>query len=495
MFFPFIFGTTKEKEASRPSLFIYNTLTQKKEIFIPLRKSFVTLYHCGPTVYDRSHIGNIRSYVFSDILRKTLELNSYKVKQVINITDIGHLTSDADDGDDKMSLGLKREGLPHTKEGLKSLSKKYTALFIEDLKKLNIALPHFLPKASEHIEGDIALIETLLQKEYAYHTRDGIYFDTKRFPSYGKLGHKDKEIQKGGARIILNTEKRNDADFALWKKSIDKKIGWESPWGNGFPGWHIECSVMSMQYLGKQIDIHTGGIDHIGTHHNNEKAQSEASTGKQFVRYWMHHEHILLSKEKISKSKKNTISLPQLEDHGYTPLAYRYFLLMSHYRTQVNFTFNTLLASQKTLKKLHCFFVENLLPQKKKGKVNEKYALSFFSALNNDLDTPRALALLHSVVKDSSLSLSDKKATILFFDRVLSLGFRDFEKRDILPLSIGKESLEKDIEKIKQERDNARKEKNWEKADTLRKLLFEKGYTVFDGEDGKTHIEKREFRS
>jgi cysteinyl-tRNA synthetase len=311
--FPFFLGATQSsEEASKLPLFFYNTLTGNKDTFTPLKQDGVGMYNCGPTVYDYVTIGNWRAYVFADTLRRVLEYNDIKVTQVMNITDVGHLTSDADAGEDKMTLALAREGKPLTLEAMKEVADFYTNAFLEDLAQLNIKRPAALPRASEHVEAMEALIATLMEKEYAYKTSDGVYFDISRFPSYGKLGNIKLEGQKEGARVEENAEKRNPQDFALWKRNDN--LGWDAPWGKGFPGWHIECSAMSMHYLGKQFDIHTGGIDHIPIHHNNEIAQSEAATGRQYVRFWLHNAFLNIEGTKISKSLGNTIYIHNIID-------------------------------------------------------------------------------------------------------------------------------------------------------------------------------------
>ncbi len=484
---PLLFtGNTNPTEGSKPPLVFFNTLTRKKEVFTPLKKDYVRMYNCGPTVYDYIHIGNLRAFVFADTIRRTLLLNGYKVMQVVNITDIGHLTSDGDEGDDKMTLALKREGKKLSLEAMYALASKYTESFLENLDELNIKRPSVLPRASEHIKPDIALIETLVQKEYAYRTSDGVYFDTSRFPEYGKLGGIDLKGQKSGARVEVNPEKHNPHDFALWKKN--NELGWESPWGRGFPGWHIECSAMAMEYLGKEIDIHTGGIDLVGTHHNNEIAQSEAATNKPFARYWMHNEFINIEGVKISKSLKNTVSLNQLIEHGYNPLAYRYWLLTGHYRTKMNFSFTALDASAKALKRLHSFFVEKLLPVKG-GDVDESYAEKLLLAMNNDLDTPKAIALLWELVKDNNISDSVKKTTMLHFDRVLGIGLLRLAKSGDASVSldvkeVDVKDLPEDVRELVEKREKARNEKDWETADTLRSKITKHGYEVEDTQDG-----------
>jgi cysteinyl-tRNA synthetase len=484
---PFIFtGYSNVVEDAKPPLLLFNTLTRKKEVFKPIRKDYVRMYNCGPTVYDYIHIGNLRAFVFADILRRTLVLNGYKVKQVINITDVGHLTSDADDGDDKMTLALKREGKELTLEAMYEVATKYMDNFLEDLEALNIRRPSVMPRASEHIQADIALIDTLMQKEYAYRTADGIYFDTTRFTEYGKLGGIDLSGQKSGARIEVNIEKRNPIDFALWKRN--DSLGWESPWGRGFPGWHIECSAMAMEYLGKELDIHTGGIDLIGTHHNNEIAQSEAATNKPFARTWMHNEFINIEGTKISKSLKNTVSLKQLIGHGYNPLAYRYWLLTGHYRTKMNFSFSALDGASNALIRLQKFFVEKL-SSAKGGKADDVYVAKLLTIVNNDLDTPQAVALLWELVKDEEISDTAKRATMLHFDKALGLGFVSLAKSSatsvqlpVVPVTI--DSLPNTIRSLVEDREKAREEKKWTHADELRNELKKKGYDIEDSSDG-----------
>ncbi len=483
---PFVMNTTEKSSAAKLPLFFYNTLTRKKEIFEPVHNDYVRMYNCGPTVYDYAHIGNLRSYVFSDIIRRVLLINGYKVMQVVNVTDVGHLTSDADEGEDKMTLALKREGKPLTLEAMKEVADTFTEAFLEDLTALNIKHPSALPRASEHVDADIALIETLMQKEYAYQTSDGVYYDTTRFDGYGKLGGIDTEALKEGARVEMNAEKRHHTDFALWKRN--DTIGWESPWGRGFPGWHIECSAMAMEYLGKEIDIHTGGIDHIGTHHNNEIAQSEAATGKQFARYWMHHAHIMVEGTKFSKSLQNTIKLRQLVDHGFAPLAYRYWLLAGHYRTQMNFSFHALEGAQTALRRLHRFFVEHL-SQVAGGTVNASYNEPFLRVMNDDLDTPKALALVWDLVKDEEVQPADKRATLLHFDRVLGIGIIELARSGSKGIQLDVDSqditeLPESIRMLVEDREAARTEKDWARADTLRNDLEKHGYAVEDTEDG-----------
>lgn len=487
----------KNKSKTIP-IFLQNTLSNKKEEFVSRKENIITMYNCGPTVYDYAHIGNLRAYVFADILKRMFLYNNYEVKQVINITDVGHLTSDADEGEDKIEDAVKREGLKINK-----IIKLYTDAFLNDLQKLNIDTNKILfPKATEHIQEQIVFIQTLEEKGYTYKISDGIYFDTALLPDYGKLGNINTEGIKAGARIKENKEKKNPTDFALWKFSLSNDTNdkpekkreqeWDSPWGIGFPGWHIECSAMSMKHLGKQIDVHTGGIDHIPVHHNNEIAQTESITGKQFVNYWMHNEHITIDGQKISKSIGNTIYLKNIIDRGLSPLSLRYWFLTSHYRTRSNFTWEALESSQIALFKLHKHFVEDYLPRRqtggvKDGIVNTMYENKFHTYINDDLDTPKVIALVWDLIKDKNVSNKDKHFTLLAFDKILGFGFNQSNEKLVLLLSGKSEKLEigslpKIIREIVGERKKAREEKDFKKADKLREELKEKGYEINDKE-------------
>ncbi len=493
--FPFMFGGTADGAAgARPPLYLYNTLTRTKERFTPQKSDYVRMYNCGPTVYDYAHIGNLRTYVFVDILRRTLRANGYKVMQVMNITDVGHLTSDADQGEDKMTVGLKREGLPISLEGLTTLADRYTEAFLEDLDSLLIKRPGELPRASQHIHGMIALISTLIEKEYAYRTSDGVYFDTTRFSGYGKLGGIDTSAQKPGARVETNPEKRHPADFALWKRGDD--LGWESPWGKGFPGWHIECSAMSMEYLGKELDIHTGGVDHIGTHHNNEIAQSEAATGKPFARFWLHSEHLSIEGARIAKSAGNAIRLRQLVEHGCHPLGYRYWLLTSHYRSPIMFSFGALSGAETALRRIHRLFVEELM-EYQNGSIDPSYREQLVLALNDDLDTPKAVALLAAVVKSTALTPGDKRATLLYFDKLLGLGLLELTKGAVSQITlrvVGHNDQPKEVREAVEAREQARKEKRYADADRLRAEVLAHGYTIEDTPNGPAVTQRTEER-
>ncbi len=370
------------------------------------------MYHCGPTVYDYVHIGNLRSFFLADLLRRTFEFFGLEVFQVMNITDVG-IGGNNDEGEDKIVQGLKREGKTISMENMKELGDFYTERFKEDIKRLNIKVPNVLPKASEHIERQIELIGILETKGFTYQTSDGIYFDTNKDSDYGKLGGLS---ESGESRIETNTEKRNSRDFALWK--LNSNLGFPSPWGQGFPGWHLECSAMSTKYLGDTFDIHTGGLDLAPIHHNNEIAQSESANGSPLANYWIHNEFVNVKEGKMAKSEGNQITLNALVEHGSAPLAYRYFLLMAHYRTPVTFSWEALEAAQNAYNRL-TKFVANL---SKIGKINESYKDKFKEKLENDLNTPQALAVLWGLVKDDKISPEDKLATLFDFDKVLGLG-------------------------------------------------------------------------
>lgn len=463
-----------------PKLEIYNTLTKEKEEFKPIKKKTVGMYNCGPTVYLYAHLGNLRAYVFADILKRTLQYDGYKVKQVINITDVGHLTSNADSGVDKVEKEAAKEN-----KTVKEITEFYAQAFFDDLKKLNIETEGTIfPKASEHIKEQIDLIKILEKKGFTYKTSDGIYFDTSKFPDYGKLGGINLKGLEEGARIGVNKEKKNPTDFALWKFSPavgefgKRQQEWDSPWGVGFPGWHIECSAMSMKYLGKTFDLHTGGIDHIPVHHNNEIAQSESATEKKFVNYWMHSAFLNVSgEEKMAKSEGNFLRLQTLEEKGFNPLAYRYFLLGAHYRSPITFNFESIWSSQKALEKIVYFVAENY---RKSGKIAEEYKNKFEEAVNDDLDTPATLALLWTLLKDEKISADDKTATILKFDKVLGLNIKNLAEK----FSNQSQEVPREILALAEEREKERKNKNWEKADELRKKIFELGFELEDTSTG-----------
>lgn len=431
------------------------------------------MYHCGPTVYNYAHIGNLRSYVFADILRRTFEYLGYEIIQVINITDIGHLTSDRDTGDDKMISGLKREGLPLSLDGLKKLADKYEQAFKDDLKTLNIKAPHHFPRATEYLKQEIKLIKLLEEKSFTYKIDDGIYFNTSKLASYGRLGAltpADESIAR------VEKDKKNPRDFVLWKLSKDDHLGFESPWGTGFPGWHIECSAMSREFLDQPFDIHTGGIDHIPIHHNNEIAQSEAAYGKPLANFWLHNEFVNIESGKMAKSEGNIITLKSVMEKGYSPLAYRYFLLMAYYRTPVNFSWEALEAAHNAYRKLKdivsTWQVDTGLEVK-----DEKYLREFKEAIESDLNTPEALAVVWKLVKDESIFPADKKVTLLEFDKVLGL---DLEHNEFEVVDIPEE-----VQKLLEDREKARISSNFQKADELREQIKKLGFVVEDTPSGQ----------
>lgn len=454
-----------------PKIHLYNTLSREKEEFVPIDAKEVRMYTCGPTVYDHAHIGNLRAYIFSDLVQKSLEYFGYKVKRVMNITDIGHLSSDADSGEDKMTKGLIRRGKELTLENMREMAEFYTERFKEDLQALGLYVPENLYFASDYVKEDIELVQKLEEKGFTYQTSDGIYFDTAKMPDYGALrGGKTVRDEKH-ARINENPEKKNPEDFALWK--LNPAIGFASPWGTGFPGWHIECSAMGLKFLGNQFDIHTGGIDLIPTHHTNEIAQSECATGqKPFVRFWLHSDHIDLSGEKMAKSTGNFFTLQSITERQINPIAYKFWALMGHYRTKLNFNWQALEGAETALKRLYGLY---LALGQEIGTVSQKYQDEFKSHLGEDLDTPRALTVLWDVFKDSKISDQDKKATVLDFDKVLGLGFADV-KEDEIPAEVAR---------LAAERQAARDQKDFTKSDELRSQINALGYEVKDSNDGQ----------
>lgn len=452
---------------------LHNTLTGKTEEFKSITAGKVGMYNCGPTVYNFAHIGNLRAYVFADVLRRSLEYTGYTVTQIMNITDVGHLVGDGDEGDDKMTKALIREGKPKTRDAMREVANTYFEAFKQDLEKLNIETPTQFPFASEHIQEDIDLISVLFEKDIAYQISDGIYFDLSKFPEYGKLGNiKQETVEETESRIGINSEKKNYRDFALWKFN---DAGWETPWGKGFPGWHIECSAMSMKYLGETFDIHTGGIDHIPTHHNNEIAQSESATGKPYAHYWLHSAHVQVDGGKMAKSENNFITLQTLIDKKFSPLAYRYWLLQARYSSPVNFSWEALEAAQQAYNKLTTLY--HSLPDN--GKPVALYLTSFTTLIEDDLDTAKSIALLWELAKDDTINPADKKSTIQKFNEVL--GF-DFNNQTSMNQKI--QDLPFEIQALIEYREEVRKNKDFKTSDNIRNELKEKGYLVEDKPDG-----------
>jgi cysteinyl-tRNA synthetase len=487
------FFSKKKEQAPTPviPLFFHNTLGGQKVEFTMGQPRPVRMYNCGPTVYDRQHIGNLSMYVFTDVLRKVIEYNGYTVKQTINITDFGHLTSDADEGEDKMLKGLKRDGLKPSMANMKALAEKYTNIFLEDLRTLNIEVDSVnFPRASEYVDAQIAMIRQLEEKSYAYRAEDGLYFDTSMYPNYGALGHINTEGQKEGARVKKKVTKRNPADFVLWKFSKGReKMGWESPWGYGFPGWHIECSAMSRATLGDQLDIHTGGVEHIPIHHNNEIAQSEAATGRRpFSRIWMHRAHIQLDGGKIAKSKGTVVYLSDIVERGFHPLALRYLFLGAHYRSHMNFTWESLAAAQTALDRLLALREE--MRHIEPSEVPKEWQAKFLERVNDDLDTPGALALVWEMVKDKEISPPQLLAALFDFDRVFGLNLKEPDevararaKKEIV-VELKDEAIPEEIRTLMKERESARAERNFEIADSLRLKIQDLGYSLEDSSDG-----------
>ena len=476
-----IFNIFSKKPALKlREITLFNTESGTLEPFVPLRSPHVKLYSCGPTVYDYAHIGNLRSYLFSDILKRTLTRNGFLVKHTINFTDFGHLTDDGDEGEDKMMKGLKREGLEISRAGMRELSDIYIKAFEDDIEEMRILPPTTWARASDFIAKQISLVKTLDDKGFTYETSDGVYFDIEKFPAYGRLGHIDLEGLKNGARVGINTEKKHPADFAVWKKS---ELGWPSRFGTGFPGWHIECSAMALATLGKQIDIHTGGIDHIHTHHNAEIAQSEAVTNRQFVKYWMHNAFITIDNSKIAKSLGNGITMRHLRDRGFTGDDYRYWLLTAHYRSPVNFSWEALKASKQALFRLKRYMYEDY--KQKASAPDPSYLERFETHLANDLDTPGAIAVMWDMLKDNSLDNKTKCGTLMAMDEVLDIGLNDTLSDGVRSLGvIAMSELPAGIEELVDQREVARIARNWTEADTLRQAIALKGYLIEDTPQG-----------
>lgn len=457
---------------------IFNTLTRQKEEFEPIKRKKVSLYTCGPTVYAYAHIGNLRSYIFEDILKRTLEYNDYKVKHIMNITDVGHLTSDSDTGEDKLEKGAKEEG-----RTAQEVAKFYTEAFIKDLKRLNIEYPDYFCKATKYIKDQIEIIELLEKKGYTYQIEDGVYLDTSKLKGYGKLARLDKNSLKAGARVEMVAGKKNPTDFALWKltpKGVKRQQEWNSPWGKGFPGWHLECTAIQGNELGFPFDIHCGGIDHIPVHHTNEIAQTKAAYGIDPVNYWLHNEFLVLKDgEKMSKSKGNISTLKELMRKGIDPLSYRYLNLITHYRSPLMFDMESLKAAQNALNNLHDKVLE-IKTKPKKTKNTERYLIRFEDAINDDLGTPQAIALMWEVLKLEKLTDSEKYYLLLEFDKIFGLRLSEIKKIKV----------PKEIKELIKEREKARKNKDWIRSDGIRLRIEEKGYQIKDTESGVRIIKK-----
>lgn len=453
------------------ALKLYNTASRNIEEFFPQHPPLVTLYACGPTVYDKTHIGHMRKYVGDDVLRRTLMLFGYKVKHVMNITDVGHLSDDADNGEDKLEKGAQKEG-----RSVWEIAQYYSDYFHDTMRAINVLSPTIESKATEHIAEMITLNQQLEQKGFAYETDQALYFDTSKDKNYGKLsGQKltEKEVAVRGD-VVTDPQKRNPTDFALWFKRIgkfaDHTMYWASPWGDGFPGWHIECSAMSMKYLGETIDIHTGGIDHIPVHHENEIAQSECATGHQFVHYWVHHEFLNVDGEKMSKSKNNFYTIEDIKKRDINPLAVRLLFMQTSYRKPLNFTWEALEAASGQLYKIQKFARQ----QKEVGTINTLYKEKFITALSDDINTARALATVWEMLNDNTLADPDKWATVLFFNNILGL-----ELEHVPQIVVTEKAM-----KLLEDRNRARLSKDFDTSDKLRVELEALGYEVVDTPEG-----------
>ena len=462
---------------------LYNTLTNKKEEFKPQKNKKVGMYTCGPTVYDYIHIGNLRSFLTADILRRYLEYKGYRVNYIKNITDVGHMVADQDEGEDKIIKAAQKEH-----RSPQEIARFYEDAFLEDENKMSIKMANVYPRATEHIKEMRSMIQKLIEKSYAYAVKGSVYYDIKSFHRYGELSGNTVEKLKAGARIPPQKEKKSPFDFALWKKAEPNRLmQWDSPWGKGYPGWHIECSAMSMKYLGETVDIHTGGEDNIFPHHEDEIAQSEGATDKQFVRYWTHTRHLLVNGQKMAKSLGNFYTLRDLEKKNYSPLALKYLFLTSHYRDSLNFTFKALDGAEKTLENLKDFMLTINSAHFTEGKKNPKTEKiisrakkEFEESMNDDLNTPKALAAIFEMTKtinkeiDSrNFSKADQKQAqkaIEEFDTVLGFLGRIGQQ----------EELDEDLKMLIDDREEARKEKNWAKADALRDQLEEEGIEIED---------------
>jgi cysteinyl-tRNA synthetase len=459
---------------------LYNTLTRKKEEFVPLVEGKVSMYSCGPTVYKYAHFGNMRAYIFMDSLRRVLEYNGYKVKSVMNITDVGHLLSDADEGEDKMVQSAAKEN-----KTVYEIADFYTEQFFKDTDALNILRPTVAPKATDNIPEMIEMVKTLLEKGYAYETEDGIYFSVEKFPNYGKLSGVNLEEQMHGARVEVNTTKRNPIDFALWKKAEPNHImQWDSPWGKGYPGWHIECSVMSAKYLGKVFDIHTGGIDHIPIHHENEIAQSESCFGTKTTNYWMHNGFMSFEGGKMSKSLGNAFTITELNEKGYSPMVCRYFCLNVQYRQGLNFTFEAMDGAKTAYERLGTLLLRHKQSEVKTDEeILDKYKGEFLSAINDDLNIPLAIGVLWTMLKEKPSK--DIYELAIDFDRVFGLRLDK-----ITPPEKKTEPIPEQIQQILTKREQARKDKNWALSDELRAEADRLGYSIKDTKDGQV-VEKK----
>ncbi|MBI9104042.1 MAG: cysteine--tRNA ligase [Spirochaetales bacterium] len=457
----------------------YNTSGRKIEEFVPVSEGKAGFYCCGPTVYNYAHIGNLRTYVFEDLLRRVLAYAGYEINHVMNITDVGHLTDDGDDGEDKMEKSARETG-----RTVWDIARHYTDAFFNDTEKLNIIRPEVTCTATEHIQEMIDLIKKLEEKGFTYLTGGNLYFDISKFPEYGKMALIDRQNLQAGARVAVDENKRNPGDFVLWftKSKFENHVMlWDSPWGKGYPGWHVECSAMSMKYLGEHMDIHCGGVDHIPIHHTNEIAQSEGASGKKWVNYWLHGEFLLLKKAKMSKSSGSFLTLTSLEDMGFDPLDYRYFCLGGHYRSQLIFSEESLEASKSARKNLN----ERILKLKERGESGDlekldgkalEYLESFRTHIARDLGVSRGLSDMWQLLKDPDVCDEDKLSIVLDMDRIFGLSLKDVKAEE-------KEG-DPEIDALVEERNRSRSEKNFARADEIRDELLARGIEIKDSPQG-----------
>lgn len=459
------------------SLEFFNTLTHKKEKFVPIKEGEVGLYSCGPTVYNYAHIGNLRSYVFADVLRRTLEFNGYDVKQIVNITDVGHLTSDEDEGEDKLEKGAKREG-----KSVWDIAKLYEEAFYDDLAKLNIEPASVYPKATDHIEEMIEIIRKLEEKGFTYVAGGNVYFDTTKFSDYGKMAQLNLDPESFKSRVETDPNKKNPFDFVLWftkYKYTSHEMLWSSPWGEGFPGWHIECSAMATKYLGERFDIHTGGVDHVSVHHTNEIAQSEAAFGHTWVNFWLHNDFLIeKAGAKMAKSEGDFMRLQLLIDKGYDPLYYRYYLLTGHYRSQLQFSWEALDGARNSLRRAKGKISEIQKKNHGDGTVDhekiEEYLEKFVKAINDDLNTSVALSVMWKTLDSEELNAPEKIQLMKKYDKVLGLDLLKAER----------EEIPAEIKELAERRLLARKEGNWAESDDIRDRIDAKGFIVKDVSGG-----------
>ena len=461
-------------------LTFYNTLTRKKEEFHSIDENRVRMYSCGPTVYSYAHIGNFRTYIFMDTLRRVLKYNGYELKHVMNITDVGHLESDADEGEDKMEKAARKE-----KKDPYEIANFYTEIFLKDMEKLNIDKPEIITKATENISQMIEYVKEIIKNGYAYETSKGIYFDISKLDKYPVLSNRKLDDQIAGARVDVDPEKKNPYDFALWIKAPENHImKWESPWGLSYPGWHLECSTMGRRFLGEEFDIHTGGVDHIPTHHENEIAQSKGATGKIPAHVWMHCEYLQVDGGKMSKSLGNTYTISQLQEKGISPLAFKLFCFTAHYRNKLNFTFEGAYGAQKALERLYDSYIKNANGVDDVDEdIIKEYEERFLAYINDDMNMPGAMSVVWEIARNAKKSI--KFADLLLkFDKVLGLDMKNAENYLLEFKHEESEELPEEIKALVEERKQARAEKNWAKSDEIRDRIISLGYRIKDTKDG-----------